>query len=174
MNDRAGKTNLRNFKAIKDLTTIDRMKTIIVALFGVSLLLSGCVSTPESRVEENRDLFESYTASQKETILKGEVDLDFTYEMVMMAAGMPDRKAKKRTRDGTTEVWTYYEYRARPIHGFGGYHGFFSYNSYYGCWVRRPYSYWNNSVVVASYGEPEKNLVVDFQGGKVTAFEMVQ
>ena len=150
------------------------MKVFIVTLLTGTLLLTGCVSTPQSRVEENQDLFESYTASQKETILKGEVDLDFTYEMVMMAAGMPDRKAKKRTREGTTELWTYYEYRARPIHGYGygGYSPFFSYNSYYGCWVRRPY--WDNHVVVASYGEPEKNLVVDFQEGKVIAFEMVQ
>lgn len=148
------------------------MKTILAALLTGALLLSGCISTPESRVEENKDLFESYTANQKETILQGEVDLDFTHEMVMMAAGVPDRKAKKRTREGTTEVWTYYKYRARPIHGYGGYHGFFSYSSYYGCWIRRPY--WDDHVVVASYGEPEKNLVVDFQEGKVISYEMVQ
>ena len=148
------------------------MKTIITALLTGILLMSGCVSTPESRVEENRDLFESYTANQKEIILKGEVDLDFTPEMVMMAAGVPDRKAKKRTREGTTEVWTYHQYRARPIIGYGGYNGFFSYNSFYGCWVRRPY--WDDHVVVASYGEPEKNLVVDFQEGKVISYEMVQ
>ena len=149
------------------------MKILIAALITGTALLTGCVSTPQSRVDENRDLFESFTANQKETILKGEVDLDFTEEMVMMAAGLPDRKAKKRTKDGTTEVWTYFEYRARPIHGYaGGYHGFFSYSSRYGYWVRRPY--WDNHVVVASYGEPEKNLVVDFQEGKVVSFEMVQ
>lgn len=150
------------------------MKTlIVVSLLGI-LGLSGCVSTPQSRVDENKDLFESYSANQKETILKGEVDLDFTHEMVMMAAGMPDRKAKKRTKDGTTEVWTYYEYRPRPIHGYGygGHHGFFTYNSYYGSWIRRPY--WDNHVVVGSYGEPEKNLVVDFREGKVISYEMVQ
>lgn len=149
------------------------MKTLIAIVVTGTVLLTGCVSTPQSRVDENRDLFESFTANQKETILKGEVDLDFTEGMVMMAAGLPDRKAKKRTRDGASEVWTYYEYRARPIHGFGGgYHGYFAYNSSYGYWVRRPY--WNNHLVVASYGEPEKNLVVEFQEGKVVSFEMVQ
>ncbi len=150
------------------------MKIFIAALTISILGLSGCVSTPQSRVEENKDLFESFSANQKEAILKGEVDLDFTHEMVMMAAGMPDRKAKKRTKEGTTEVWTYYEYRARPIHGYGygSHHGYFLYNSYYGSWVRRPY--WDNHVVVANYGEPEKNLVVDFQEGKVISYEMVQ
>ena len=148
------------------------MKALIITSLAGALLLSGCVSTPQSRVDDNQNLFESFTASQKEIILKGEVDLDFTHDMVMMAAGVPDRKAKKRSSKGTTEVWTYYEYRAYPIHGYGSYHGHFSYNHHYGSWVRNPY--WDNHVVIASYGEPEKNLVVDFQEGKVVAFEMVE
>lgn len=148
------------------------MKALIVTLLTGTLLISGCVSTPESRVEENRNLFESFSASQKEIILKGEVDLDFTHEMVMMAAGLPDRKAKKRSREGSSEVWTYYKYRARPIHGYGGYHNYYSYNRYYGGWFRN--SYWPNDIVVASYGESEKNLVVEFQEGKVISFEMIQ
>jgi hypothetical protein len=150
------------------------MKILLIPLLTGALLLSGCVSTPQTRTEENPDLFESFTAAQKETILKGEVDLDFTEEMVLMAAGAPDRKAKKRSKLGTTEVWTYYKFRARPIsgYGYGGYNGYFSYNRRYGSWVRSPF--YDDFAVVRSYGEPEKNLVVDFQEGKVISFEMVQ
>ena len=150
------------------------MKLFIIASLAATLLLSGCVSSPQTRAEDNPDIFESFTASQKETILKGEVDLDYSPEMVLMAAGVPDRKAKKRSKLGTTEVWTYYKFRARPIrgYGYGGYHGFFSYSSIYGCYIRGPYL--DTHTIVASYGEPEKNLVVDFQEGKVVSFEMVQ
>ncbi|MCB1121787.1 MAG: hypothetical protein KJT03_09580 [Verrucomicrobiae bacterium] len=150
------------------------MKTLFIGMLAGAVLLGGCVSTPQSRVEENKDLFESFTAAQKETILKGEVDLGFTPEMVLMAAGTPDRKAKKRSNLGTTEVWTYYRFQPRPIsgYGYGGYHGYFTYNSYYGSWVRNPFL-WDHAIV-AQYGEPEKNLVVDFQEGKVVSFEMVQ
>jgi len=148
------------------------MKIVIIASLAGTLFWSGCISTPQTRAEENTDLFDSFSASQKETILKGEVDLEYTPEMVLMAAGAPDRKAKKRSKLGTTEVWTYYKFRARPIHGFGGYHGYFSYSSAYGCYIRSPY--YDNHLIVGRYGEKEKNLVVDFQEAKVVAFEMVQ
>lgn len=152
------------------------MKNITIFCCLCSLLvLTGCVSTPQSRTNENRDLFESFTTAQKETILKGEIDLEFTPEMVMMAVGVPDRKAKKRSQLGETEVWTYYKYSPRPIYGYGGGYGYwdyFSYNSYYGCYVRRPY--FGHSVYYAGGGDREKNLMVDFQGGRVVAYEMVQ
>lgn len=146
----------------------------ILALTSITglLILSGCVSTPQSRADENPDLFESFTAAQKEAILKGEVDLEFTPEMVRMAAGMPDRRAKKRSSKGTSEVWTYYEYYPRSIYGYGGYGRYFSYNRLYGGWYRN--SYWGGDIVVARHGEREKNLVVEFQEGKVISFEMVQ
>ncbi|MCZ6672341.1 MAG: hypothetical protein O7C75_05310 [Verrucomicrobia bacterium] len=148
------------------------MKIPVIACLTGILIFSGCVSTPQSRVDENPDLFKSFSGGQKETILKGEVDLDFSEEMVMMAAGVPSRKAKKRSKIGDSEVWTYYKYSAHPIHGYGGYRGYFSYSSFYGCWIRNPYM--GHSMVISRYGEREKNLVVDFQEGKVVSFEMVQ
>jgi len=150
----------------------------IITIFCILLspfILTGCVSTPQSRADENPDLFGSFTTAQKETILKGEVDLEFTPEMVMMAAGLPDKKAKKRSELRETEVWTYYKYSPRAIYAYEGrydYWDHFSYNSYYGCYLRRPY--FGRSVSYASGGDREKNLVVDFQSGRVVAYEMVQ
>ena len=147
-------------------------KTLGILTMTATLVLSGCVSTPQSRAEENPDLFDSFTEQQKEVILKGEVDLDFTKEMVMMAAGMPDRKAKRRSSKGSSEVWTYYKYTPRSIYGFGGYGRFFSYSPYYGGYYRN--GYWGDHIVVTREGERDKNLEVEFQGGLVVAFEMVQ
>ena len=148
------------------------MKIFILAALSGVLLLSGCVSSPQSRAEENPDLFDSFTAEQKETILKGEVDLEFTQEMVMMAAGMPDRKAKKRSAKGTSEVWTYYEYTPRSIYGYGSYGRYYSYSPRFGGWYRN--GFWGDDIVVARHVEREKNLVVEFSEGKVVSFEMVQ
>jgi len=152
------------------------MKTLLFSGLAIVLLLSGCVSTPQSRADNNPDLFESFTPEQKETILKGEVDIGFTPEMVMMAAGLPSRKATKRTIDGETIVWTYYKYSARPIYGsgygYGHYGNYFTYSSRYGCYVRRPF-YGSSFGYVAS-SDREENLVVEFSGGSVVAFEMIR
>ena len=148
------------------------MKVFILAALSGILILSGCVSTPQSRAEENPALFESFSAEQKEIILKGEVDLEFTPQMVMMAAGMPDRKAKKRSSKGTSEIWTYYQYTPRSIYGHGSYGRYYSWSPHYGGWYRN--GYWGNDIIVASHGEREKNLVVEFQEGTVISFEMVQ
>ena len=147
-------------------------KTLSILLMTVVLFFGGCVSTPQSRAEDNPDLFDSFTEHEKETILKGEVDLEFTKEMVMMAAGMPDRKAKRRSSKGSSEVWTYYKYTPRSIWGFGGYGRYFSYSPYYGGYYRN--GYWGDHIVVSREGERDKNLEVEFQGGRVVAFEMVQ
>lgn len=148
------------------------MKVFILAALSGVLLLSGCVSTPQSRADENPALFDSFTAEQKEIILKGEVDLEFTPQMVMMAAGVPDRKAKKRSARGTSEVWTYYEYTPRSIYGYGSYGRYYSWSPRYGGWYRN--GYWGDDIIIARAGEREKNLVVEFQEGKVVSFEMVQ
>lgn len=148
------------------------LKTILTSALSGLLLLTGCVSTPQSRVDENPDLFAKFTAEQKETILKGEVDLGFTPEMVMLSAGVPDRKAKKRSSKGTFEVWTYFKYSPRSIHGYGGYGRYYSYSPYYRGYYRN--SYWGDHVVVERHGEREKDLVVEFQDGEIVSFEMVQ
>ena len=148
------------------------MKTPIITTLVGALLLFGCATTPQSRVDENPALFDSFSVEQKEIILKGEVDLGFTQEMVMMAAGMPDRKAKKRSKNGTSEVWTYYQYTPRSIYGFGDYGNYYSFSSRHGGWYRN--GYWGDHVIVSREGEREKNLVVEFQNGEIISFEMVQ
>ncbi|MDA0346440.1 MAG: hypothetical protein O3C43_03260 [Verrucomicrobia bacterium] len=148
------------------------MKTLIITSLIGALFISGCATTPQSRVNENPGLFDSFTAEQKEIILKGEVDLGFTPEMVLMAAGVPDRKAKKRSKNGSSEVWTYYQYTPRSIHGFGNYGSYYSYNSRFGGWYRN--GYWGDHVIISREGEREKNLVVEFQRGEIISFEMVQ
>lgn len=132
---------------------------------------SGCVSTPQSRSEENPNLFSSFTTEQREKILKGEVGLGFTPDMVLMAAGAPDKLSTRRTAEGISEVWTYLQYSPQPIMFGGGYNNFFAYNSGYNCYVRRPYSYggWGFSQTYVTVSE--ENLIVEIKDNEVVAYE---
>ncbi len=142
----------------------------LVLYLVVAGLLMGCVSTPQTRIDKNPDLFASFSAEQKALILKGEIELGFTKEMVLMAAGMPDRKTKKKTEAGVGEVWTYFSFYPRPvISGFGYYGNHFSYYPYGGHYGRGSYYPFPTFYY---RGKREKNLVVDFRNGEVVAFEM--
>ncbi len=145
------------------------MKTLLSITSLISLILfSGCVSTPQTRIDGNPNLFASFTAEQKEKILKGEVALGFTPDMVLMAAGSPDKLATRRTAQGTSEVWTYLSYAPHPI-SYAGYHNYFSYNSGYHCYVRQPYSYPGWGITYATVSE--EKLVVELRDNEVVSFE---
>ena len=72
----------------------------------LALAAAGC-STIESRIEENRDYFDSLPAADQAQIRIGKIDLGFTTESVRMALGEPRRKTIRRTPSGDSEVWTY-------------------------------------------------------------------
>ena len=83
-------------------------RRIPVALAAALLALAaaGC-STIESRIEENRDYFDSLPAADQAQIRIGKIDLGFTPDSVRMALGEPRRKTIRRTASGDSEVWTY-------------------------------------------------------------------
>jgi|GEM_PF-1586477 len=148
------------------------MKTCFTILAALCLFLgAGCVSTPQSRAEAQPELFDTYTTAQKELILKGKVEIGFDQNMVLMAAGAPDKKARRTSEDGITEVWTYYDYVAHPVvfssgYGWGRY---FYYDHGSSCWIRRGY---NSRVYVDNTNySSEVNLKVEFKEGEVVAFE---
>ena len=121
-------------------------------------LLMGCYSTPQSRIDQNPDLFASFSEEQKTLILKGKIELGFTQEMVRMAAGPPHQKTTKENQAGVGEVWTYYKYRTiTSNYIFNN-----SDNSTY--WSGDPFD---------PYPFPNKRdkaLVVNFENGEVIAF----
>ena len=43
------------------------MKTLIITSLIGTLLIAGCATTPQSRVDENPGLFDSFTAEQKKS-----------------------------------------------------------------------------------------------------------
>ena len=77
-----------------------------LALVPALLLLAGC-ATPERRIEQNREIFDSLPVADQARIRGGKIDLGFTADMVRIALGEPQRKLVRRTSGGDGEVWLY-------------------------------------------------------------------
>jgi hypothetical protein len=73
------------------------------------LLLSGCASTPEKRIEQNQSYFDSLPVAAQARIRGGQIDLGFNPDMVRLALGEPQRQLVRRTPEGDTDIWAYLE-----------------------------------------------------------------
>jgi len=100
------------------------MKTKFHVIFITSLLLictgivSGCSSSPDSRIEKNQELFNSLPPGAQASIRAGQVQAGFTPDMVLLALGQPDRRYTRTTQTGSSEVWAYAA-SSSPAFSFG-------------------------------------------------------
>lgn len=72
----------------------------------LALVASGC-ATPDSRIKRNRAAFDALPPEIQENVRKGNVDIGYPKEAVLIALGQPDREYTRRTADGQVEVWSY-------------------------------------------------------------------
>ena len=86
------------------------MNRLLTACFVLPLavLLAGC-ATPAKRIEQNRELFDTFPVAVQARIRGGQVDLGFTPDMVRIALGDPQHKALRRVAAGETEIWLYFD-----------------------------------------------------------------
>ena len=73
------------------------------------LLLPGCGTPPSQRIGQNQALFDSFPVAAQARIRGGQIDLGFTPDMVRIALGTPARQLLRRTADGDTEIWLYFD-----------------------------------------------------------------
>lgn len=78
------------------------------ALLPLLLLLAGCAS-PEQRIQQNQDLFDSFPIATQARIRGGQIDLGFTPDMVRIALGEPQRTLVRRGGAGDAEIWLYFD-----------------------------------------------------------------
>ncbi len=84
------------------------MKPIIrscLALLSI-LAIAGCAS-PESRIKEKPEVFNSFPPDVQSKVRTGQVDIGYSKDMVYIALGKPDREYTRTTAEGTLEVWSY-------------------------------------------------------------------
>ncbi len=92
----------------------------LIALASMAVLTLACASTPESRINENQSLFDSYPAEIKANIRQGKISLGYDEGMVQMALGSPDEKFVETDESGDTLMWGYTRSRPGISVGLGG------------------------------------------------------
>jgi hypothetical protein len=69
-------------------------------------LLGGC-ATPESRIKQNPDMFNSFPDDVQQKVREGKVGVGFSKDMVFIALGKPDREYTRTTSGAVNQVWSY-------------------------------------------------------------------
>jgi hypothetical protein len=148
-------------------------KSFTGVLLVAALMLGGCSSTPESRIEKNPQAFERLSDDEKEKVLRGEITIGFSQEMVLLALGDPDRTSTRTTADGSFENWAYLGQRLvrNPYYHHGFAHSRWYYCPYRRGYVRyRPMFHHHPDFVRENYTEK----LVQFKEGKVVSIEIVE
>jgi hypothetical protein len=109
-----------------------------------ALFFGGC-STPESRISDHRDLYDSLPARQQQLVAQGQIAGGMSRNAVWLAWGAPEQKVNGYARGNTTENWVYYTTTTYPYgYGYGyGYGGFG-----YGPWGYGYPGFWGGGVGV--------------------------
>jgi outer membrane protein assembly factor BamE (lipoprotein component of BamABCDE complex) len=125
-----------------------------LALTTGALILTSC-STPQTRISEHPDLYQSLSHRDQSLVGQGQVRIGMSRTAVWLAWGSPDRKIVGNMGGGPTETWLYIYYVTYP------------YYPSYGPWspwayVGDPFYY---SFIPSSIPYPGK--VVTFANGRV-------
>jgi hypothetical protein len=84
-----------------------KSKLSIVAVVGLLVCATGCVSTPDSRINKDPRVFAGLTPEIQAKVKKGEIAIGFSREMVRLALGLPRQVNVRTSEAGETEIWTY-------------------------------------------------------------------
>jgi|SRR4029077_12970112 hypothetical protein len=127
-----------------------------------ALILTSC-STPETRISEHPDLYQSLSHKDQALVRQGQIRIGMSRTAVWLAWGSPDRKIVGNMGGGATETWLYIYYATYypPYAPWGpwGYFGDPLYDPFY-------YSYIPPSI-------PYPSKVVTFARGRVVSFQYV-
>jgi len=134
------------------------LRASTLAIATATLLLSSC-STPQTRISENPNLYQSLSPKDQALVNQGQIRMGMSRSAVWLAWGSPDRKIVGNMGGGTTETWLYIYYATYyPPYGPWGYFGDPFYDPFY-------YSY------IPSISYPAK--VVTSARGRVVSYQYV-
>jgi len=85
-------------------------KSILSATMLATLVLSGCSAT-KARINENEDLFNSYSPNVQAMIKSNRIDEGFDTTQVYLACG----NANRTESEGEQEVWYYHDRRQNTV-----------------------------------------------------------
>jgi len=107
---------------------------LITATAG-ALFFGGC-ATPQSRISDHPDLYQSLPARQQQLVAQGQIAPGMSRDAVWLAWGNPGQKVNGYARGHATESWVYFTTTTYPYgYGYGYGYGRFGYGwgyPYYG------------------------------------------
>lgn len=80
-----------------------RTPTLVSAVW----FFAACSTSPLSRIDSNRALYESWPIEIQEAVLNKQVKVGMTPEMVQMAVGKPTEVVTRSVQSHDDEVWVY-------------------------------------------------------------------
>jgi len=121
---------------------------------------SGC-TTPQTRINQNPEVFARLSPSDQQLIREGKVAVGFTPEMVRLALGDPDRVYTRTDANGVNEAWSYTTYETDT--------GVVLYRGYY-------HRHWHDPLYYPYYESyanrrAREYFKVVFAGGRVSLIE---
>ena len=125
-----------------------------------STLILGSCSTPQTRISENPNLYQSLSQRDQALVTQGYIRIGMSRTAVWLAWGSPDRKIVGNMGGGPTETWLYVYYVTYyPPYGPWGYFGDPFYDPFY-------YSYIPPTI-------PYPSKIVTFARGRVASYQYV-
>jgi len=79
-------------------------RCLVLAAVG---LLAGCASSQMSRIDANRDVYETWPIEMRQLVLDGKVEPGMTQEMVEVSWGKPTEVVSRGLKPGDDDVWIY-------------------------------------------------------------------
>ncbi len=78
-----------------------------LALSAAAFFFAACSTSPMSRIDANRAVYESWPVDMQEAVLENRAVPGMTPEMAEMALGKPTSIDHRSVKDGEEEIWTY-------------------------------------------------------------------
>ena len=127
-----------------------------------ALILTSC-STPQTRISDHPDLYQSLSHRDQALVGQGQVRIGISRTAVWLAWGSPDSKIVGNIGGGPTETWVYIYYATYPYYPSYGPWGSWA---FFGDPFYDPFFY---SYIPSSIPYPGK--VVTFSKGRVVSYQ---
>jgi len=138
-----------------------------------SLILTSC-STPQTRISDHPDLFQSLSRSDQALVSQGRIRYGMSRNAVWLAWGSPDSKVIGNMRGHSTETWLYLDYVTYPYYPYYGPYGlgYGPYGPGFGFFGDPFYDPFYYSLIPPSI--PYPNKTVTFSNSRVMSFQYLE
>jgi len=78
-----------------------------IAMLLAAAVLAGCSTSPMSRIDANRAVYDTWPLEVQQAVLNGRAEKGMTPEMVRVSLGEPTKIETRDGKNGEEEVWIY-------------------------------------------------------------------